>query len=232
MKAMILAAGLGTRLRPLTDTKPKALIEVDNLPLIEHVLRKLIAAGISEVIINVHHFQEQIKDFLAARNNFGITVAYSEEPVLLDTGGGLKQAGRFFSDGEPFLLHNVDILSDIDLQAMLEVSRSQKSLALLAVNDRKTSRYFLFDDQNVLCGWRSTTEPREIVTREPKGTLRPLAFCGIHALSPAILNKLTEEGSFSIVDSYLRLAGEGEEILAFRADQFEWRDVGRIAHLT
>jgi len=232
MKAMIFAAGLGTRLRPLTNSRPKALIEVDGAPLLEHVVQRLLAAGVTEVLINLHHFPEQIKAFVEACKQFGIRVEFSEEPALLDTGGGLKQAAAFFDDGQPFLAHNVDILSDIDLKQMLRAHESNAALATLAVKPRQTSRYLVFDQAGLLCGWKSLSEEREIVARQPVDGTRDLGFCGIHALSPKIFDKMSESGAFSIIDTYLRLAGEGERIQAFRVDGAAWRDVGKLSQIS
>ncbi len=231
MKAMILAAGLGTRLRPITNTKPKALIEIGGVPLIEIVLKRLIAVGVSEVIINLHHFPEQIIEFLNAKKNFGVHIEFSHEETLLDTGGGLKKAGSFFDDDQPFILHNVDVLSDIDLQKMMQTHMASHALATLAINHRQTKRYFIFDEDNLLCGWKSLIENKRIDTRSPKGSTIDLAFGGIHIISPDIFGKLTEKGSFSIVDSYLRLAGENERIMAFRVDDYSWQDVGKMEQL-
>ncbi|MDZ7265831.1 MAG: nucleotidyltransferase family protein [candidate division KSB1 bacterium] len=231
MKAMILAAGLGTRLRPLTDTRPKALVEIHHLPLLEIVIRRLLAAGVDGIIINTHHFAEQIAGFLQAHGNFGVRLALSHEPELLDTGGGLRQAGHFFDDGQPFFLHNVDIVSNIDLRAMYARHCASASLATLAVKQRPTSRYFLFDEAGQLCGWRSTPSGRHELTRQPQGGLQELAFDGIHVISPALLSRMTETGAFSIVQTYLRLAGEGESIRAFRTEGYFWRDVGKLAQL-
>ncbi len=231
MKAMILAAGLGTRLRPLTDTRPKALIEYNGKPLLEHVLTHLLSFGVAEVIINLHHFPQRIIEFLNAKNHFGIRIEFSHEMDLLDTGGGLKQAAWFFDDGQPFLLHNVDILSDIDLKKMVAAQRAADSLATLAVNQRASSRYFLFDETGQLCGWKSLKDARTILTRQPQGELQELAFCGIHVISPSIFDKLTETGAFSIIASYLRLAGAGESIRAFRVDGCHWLDVGKLENL-
>lgn len=231
MKAMVLAAGLGTRLRPITDTKPKALVEIDGAPLLEHVLKRLIRAGVTEVIINLHHFPEQIRAFLRRKHNFGLRIAFSSEQQLLDTGGGLKKAAAFFDDGRPFILHNVDVLSDVDLRKMALAHKSEPRLATLAVNSRETSRYFLFDENDLLCGWKSVTQSKTIAARRPVGKLKELAFCGIHILSPDIFQKLTKEGAFSIVDSYLCLASESEIIKAYRIDNYAWRDVGKLAEL-
>ncbi|RMF57268.1 MAG: nucleotidyltransferase family protein [Calditrichaeota bacterium] len=228
MKAMILAAGVGSRLRPLTEEKPKALIEVDGKPLLEHVLTRLLSAGVTEVIINVHHFAEQIVEFVRGRNAFGIRIEFSYEDVLLETGGGLKKAGFFFDDGEPFFLHNVDVLSDIDLGKMVTAHRERQALATLAVMRRQSSRYLIFDETDRLCGWKSTRTGEEIRARPPQGRTEALAFCGIHVISPALLARLDEQGPFSIIKSYLRLAAASAPVLAFRADGYHWRDVGKV----
>lgn len=232
MKAMVFAAGLGTRLQPLTNTVPKALIRVDGVPLLEQVLIRLIDCGVSEVIINLHHLPQQIQSFLKLKNNFGIRIELSFEEKLLDTGGGLKQAAWFFDDDKPFLVHNVDIISDIDLVRMVRFHAASGGLATLAVKERQTSRYFIFDEENRLCGWRSIPQAREILARRPTEETVDLAFCGIHVISPRLLTKLTEQGAFSIVDSYLRLARQDEKITAFRADEFRWRDVGKFSEVT
>ena len=231
MKAMVLAAGLGTRLKPLTDKKPKALIEVNGRPLLESVLRRLIHFGVSEVIINLHHFPEQIRSFVKAKDHFGIRVEFSHEEVLLDTGGGLKKAVHFFDDGKPFIVHNVDVISDIDLATMLEQHIEREAAATLATNQRKTNRYFIFDESNQLCGWKSLTKNEEILKRKPQGATTDRAFCGIHVISPVLLEKLTETGVFSIVESYLRLVGEGEHVVAFNADEYDYCDFGKLEQI-
>ena len=230
MKAMILAAGLGTRLRPLTDNRPKALVEVAGHTLLEIALRRLQEFGIREVIVNVHHFADTVVDYLKKNGDFGMRVEISREEVLLDTGGGLKKAAWFFqessADHEPFLLHNVDVLSTIDLGRMVQFHRENDALATLAVQDRQTTRYLLFDQQNQLCGRRAGRDQKpEMVRGVPK--TEALAFSGVHVISPRLLALLTEEGIFSIITTYLRLAGQGERILAFRADDYYWRDLGK-----
>ena len=228
MRAMILAAGLGTRLRPLTDHRPKALVEVAGHTLLEITLRRLREVGIREVIVNVHHFSDMLVDYLKKNDDFGMQVAISCEEELLDTGGGLKKAAWFFSeeaaDGEPFLLHNVDVLSTIDLGRMVEFHRQHQALATLAVQDRETSRYLLFDEEHRLCG-RQTGRKPEVV--RPSQTTRGLAFSGVHVISPRFLSLMTEQGGFSIITSYLRLAGQREKIMGFRADVYYWRDLGK-----
>src|SRR5882672_6879123 len=225
MKAMILAAGLGTRLRPLTDNRPKALVELSGRTLLEITLSRLRTFGITEVIINVHHFADLVTDYLKSNNNFGMRL---EDSARLE---------------EPFLLHNVDVISTIDLRRMLQFHSESHALATLAVQDRGTSRYLLFNDHLQLCGRRAgpglTSGPTpsqrpdqkpEIV--RPSVRLQPLGFSGIHVISPRLLPMLTEEGVFSIIPSYLRLAAQGENILAFRAEEYYWRDLGRPADLT
>jgi len=233
MKAMILAAGLGRRLRPYTDQRPKALVEVAGRTLLEITLARLRAFGIREVIINVHHFADMIIAYLEAHHNFDMEIAISREEVLLDTGGGLKKAAYFFlehSHGleEPFLVHNVDVISTIDLGRMTHFHSAHQALATLAVKDRKSSRYLLFDERLELCGRRSGPDQKTEWVR-PSPQAQRLAFSGIHVISPRLLAMMTEEGAFSIITAYLRLASQGERILAFRADEYYWRDLGRAA---
>ena len=231
MKAMVLAAGLGTRLRPLTDDRPKALVNVSGRTLLEITLTRLREFGVHDVIVNVHHFGELIVDYLRANNNFGLHIEISREDILLDTGGGLKKAGWFFaSDSEPFVLHNVDVISTIDIHAMLRFHRDNRGLATLAVKDRTTSRYLLFDNNLELCGRRLVREQKLEVVR-PSPHRVELAFAGIHIISPRLISLLTEDGAFSIIDSYLRLAACGERIFGFRADSYAWRDLGTIESL-
>ena len=226
MKAMVLAAGLGTRLRPLTDTRPKALVEIGGRTLLEITLSRLRSFGIRDVIINVHHFAEMVVDYLQANASFGMHLEISREDMLLDTGGGLKKAAWFFGDtADPFILHNVDVISTIELESMIQAHLQDGALATLAVKQRESSRYLLFDGHNQLCGRRRGSE---IELLRAAGNVEPLAFCGIHVISPRLLGMLKEEGAFSIVDAYLRLAAAGENILAFPADQYYWRDLGRI----
>jgi NDP-sugar pyrophosphorylase family protein len=227
MKAMVLAAGLGTRLRPLTNDRPKALVEISGRTLLEITLARLREFGIREVIINVHHFADKVIDYLKANQNFGMKIEISREDVLLDTGGGLKKAGWFFqNDSAPFILHNVDVISNIDLKAMLQFHAERRALATLAVQERISSRYLLFNEELQLCGRKLVNDnPPQIVRQSPN--LQPLAFSGIHVISPGLFPLMKEEGIFPIIDCYLRLAGAGEKIVAFRADQYYWRDLGK-----
>jgi mannose-1-phosphate guanylyltransferase len=236
MKAMVLAAGLGTRLRPLTDNRPKALVEINGQTLLGITLARLRDFGIREVIVNVHHFADMVVDYLKKNNNFGMRIEISREEVLLDTGGGLKKAAWFFlKDGsnEPFLLHNVDVISNIDFARMLQAHKETKSLATLAVQQRESSRYLLFDDHSQLFGRRIANKDGsitdEITVATPNSTA--LAFSGIHIISPRLLEIITEDGVFSIITTYLGLATRGEKISAFRADEYAWRDLGRIEDL-
>jgi mannose-1-phosphate guanylyltransferase len=236
MRAMILAAGLGTRLRPLTDSRPKALVDVAGRTPLEITLSRLRSFGVSEVIVNVHHFADKVVEYLKANKDFGMRIEVSREDVLLDTGGGLKKAAWFFLEDpthldEPFLLHNVDVISTVDLARMVQFHKEHRALATLAVQTRETSRHLLFDDHLQLCGRRAGRDQKPEVVR-PSDQLQPLAFSGIHMISPRLLPMLTEEGIFSIIPSYLRLAAQGENILAFRADDYYWRDLGRPADLS
>jgi NDP-sugar pyrophosphorylase family protein len=232
MRAMVLAAGLGTRLRPLTNDRPKALVEVAGHTLLEITLRRLASFGIREVIVNVHHFADFVVQYLQRNNNFGMRVEISREEILLDTGGGLKKAAWFFlehGNTAPFILHNVDVISTIDLDRMVRAHSESHALATLAVQERETSRRLLFDSDNQLCGRQSGQQPADFV--RPAMEIRPLAFSGVHVISHRFLGMLTEDGTFSIIDSYLRLARQGEKISAFRADEYYWRDLGKPENL-
>jgi NDP-sugar pyrophosphorylase family protein len=235
MKAMILAAGLGTRLRPLTDNRPKALVEVAGRTMLEITLSRLRAFDVRDVIINVHHFADMIIEYLKVNDNFGMHIEVSREEALLDTGGGLKKAAYFFledSNGSerPFILHNVDVISTIDLRRMVQFHTENQALATLAVQDRETSRYLLFDERLRLCGRRSGPDQKDEFGRSSE-SVKALAFSGIHIISPRLFAMMIEEGAFSIITSYLRLAAYEEEILAFRADEYYWCDLGRPANV-
>lgn len=228
MKAMVLAAGLGTRLRPLTNDRPKALVEVAGETLLAITLARLRSFGVREVIVNVHHFAEMIAAYLKAHDDFGMRIEISREDVLLDTGGGVKRAARFFLEGpqDSFLVHNVDVVSTIDLAQMVRLHRERGALSTLAVQQRPTSRPLLFDEHDELCGRRIGRGGNPEMAR-PVEHPQELAFSGIHVISPRIFSELSEEGVFSIIPAYLRLAAKGGRIVAFRADAYEWRDLGR-----
>lgn len=223
---MILAAGLGTRLRPFTDNHPKALFEADGVTLLEHSLRHLMHHGIRNVVINVHHFPEQILQYLEENGNFGMDISISDESGrLMETGGGVKKAEPFLYDCDAFIVRNVDILSDLDLTAMLRIHLAAKPLATLAVRNRVTSRYFLFDEYMQLCGWLNRSTGKERIPR-PKQHLLPLAFSGIHALSPAIFPMMTEPGPFSLTDLYINLCTD-YVIHGYEDISPYWRDAGK-----
>src|SRR5712672_2284253 len=232
MKAMILAAGLGTRLRPLTDHRPKALVEVAGRTLLEITLARLRTFGISGVIINVHYFADMTLEYLKKNDNFGMHIEISREELLLDTGGGLKKAARFFEassgNDDSFILHNVDVISTIDLERMVQFHKERQALATLAMQGRETSRYLLFDEQLRLCGRLSGKDQHaEFVNSSQQLDVQALAFAGIHVISPRIFSMMSEDGAFSIITSYLRLAEQGEKIIGFQADEYYWRDLGR-----
>ena len=229
MKAMIFAAGLGTRLKPLTDHMPKALVPVAGKPMLEHVIRKLIAAGCDEIVINVHHFADQIIDFVKANNNFGITIHISDETdMLLDTGGGIKKASSFFN--EPFLIHNVDILSNVDLKSLYEYHLTSGNDATLLVSPRKTVRYLLFDEGNQLCGWVN----KDTLQTKPEGFVyqpevqKEYAFSGIHIVSPSLFNYLGENwtGKFPIMDFYLQTCQEAQ-LGGYAKEDLQLIDIGK-----
>ncbi|WP_308778209.1 nucleotidyltransferase family protein [uncultured Bacteroides sp.] len=230
MKAMIFAAGLGTRLKPLTDHMPKALVPVAGKPMLEHVILKLKAAGFTELVINIHHFGEQIIGFLEANRNFGLTIHISDErDMLLDTGGGIKKARNFFSGDEPFLVHNVDILSDTDLKALYEYHLHSGNDATLQASPRKTIRYLLFDDENLLRGWINKdtlqTKPEGLIYRA--GQYREYAFSGIHVISPSLFRYMDRwQGKFSIMDFYLQTCREAR-LGGYLTEQLRLIDIGK-----
>ncbi len=220
MKAMVFAAGLGTRLKPMTGNRPKALVEVAGQTMLEMTLSRLRSFGIQDVIVNVHHFADSVVEYLKAHDDFGMHVEVSREDELLDTGGGLMKASEFLEDSDPFIVHNVDVISTIDLGRMVQFHKGHAALASLAVMDRQTSRHLLFDEHLQLCG-RNT----ELV--RPAAHPKPLAFSGIHVISPRIFPSIRQRGVFSIIDAYLDLAARSERIMAFRTDEYYWHDLGR-----
>jgi NDP-sugar pyrophosphorylase family protein len=227
MKAMILAAGLGTRLKQLTDSTPKALIKIKSHTLLELQIKKLKSAGFDEIIINVHHLSEQIVDSLKQHNNFSCEISISDESDnLLDTGGGLKKAFYFFADGNPFLVYNVDILSEIDLKKLLKVHLASDSLATLAIRDRHSSRKFLFNAKNELCGWMNEKTNEKIIVKEKNSSLNSFAFSGVQIIDPAIFKYFPGKEVFSLVELYLSAAKE-EKIAGFMHNEDFWLDFGK-----
>ena len=230
MKAMVFAAGLGTRLRPFTNEKPKCLVEIaPGVTLLDAVIQRLKQAGVDEIILNLHHFPDQIKSYVAAQGDYALQVNYTFEETLLDTGGGLRDAADWFRGEETFLIHNSDVYTNLDLTKMLTRHQSAGALATLAVSQRKTSRYLLFDDHQHLAGWedqRQGAPPMELLSGQR------LAFNGIHVVSGEFLKYLeTESGPFSIIAAYLKAAGAGEIIQAFPMDDSFWMDVGTVERL-
>lgn len=230
MKAMIFAAGMGKRLKPLTENTPKALIPVGGKPMLEHVILKLKAAGFDHLVINIHHLGDQIIDFLAAKNNFGVHIDISDErDYLLDTGGGIKKAACFFNGNEPFLVHNVDILSNVNLLELYNAHLKSARLATLLVSQRNTSRYLLFNDENKLCGWRNreTGEVKSYYPYFDPEQYAEYAFGGIHVLSPDIFDCMDEwTGKFPIINFYLAICAK-KNIHAYPAENLKLLDIGK-----
>lgn len=224
---MILAAGLGTRLKPFTDNHPKALAMVNGKSLLQRNVEYLVQHGFTSIIINVHHFADQIISAIEAGNGWGANISISDETnEVLETGGGLKKAASFFEgDNDPFLLMNVDILIDLNLFEMLKFHHSQNSLATLAVSKRETSRYFLFDKQMVLCGWENTKTGEQKLKRDAK-ELHRNAFSGIHIINPNLLKLIQQQGKFSMVDVYLDLCSK-YLIKGFDQGDCQFIDVGK-----
>ena len=227
MKAIIFAAGLGSRLKPLTDNTPKALLKVNGKPLLAHAIEKLQHAGVTEIIVNVHHLAEQIISYLENNPYPKIRFSISDErDLLLDTGGGLKKAANFFNDAQPFFAYNVDILTDMDLSEMMDFHRKHGALATLAVSDRATARYLLFDNDMRLKGWTNVKTGEVIPQNIDLKPLRKKAFSGIHVINPDLLRFLDKKGNFPIIPEYLRLCSE-HLILGYDHTGSHWMDMGK-----
>jgi NDP-sugar pyrophosphorylase family protein len=231
MRAMILAAGLGTRLKPLTDSTPKALIKIKDHTLLELQIKKLKTEGFDQIIINVHHFAEKVKEYLKQDIFFDCSIEISDESEkLLDTGGGLKKAAHFFSDEKPFLVYNVDILSNINLNKLMEFHLASKSIATLAVQKRESSRKFLFDNSNTLCGWMNEKSGEKIITRDEQSKFLPYAFSGVQIVDPKIFKYFPNKDVFSLVELYLTAASR-EKIIGYVHNEDEWMDLGKIENI-
>ncbi|RME96756.1 MAG: nucleotidyltransferase family protein [Bacteroidetes bacterium] len=226
MKAMIFAAGLGTRLRPYTNDRPKALVEVGGQTLLAHNLLRMRKAGVSTVVINVHHFADMVEDHLASHDNFGLDVHISNErDLLLDTGGGLWAARRWLTDA-PFLIHNVDILSDLDLRALYTAHQSRSALSTLAVRKRTTSRYLQFSRAGLLTAWYHSRTGERRISR-PVRHYQNWAYSGIAVIDPALFAHFPQDKqTFSIIDVWLAAARKGA-VRAYPHTENQWLDVGK-----
>lgn len=231
MKALILAAGLGTRLMPLTSTTPKALVSINGTTLLELVIRKLAGQGFTDIIVNVHHHADQVKEFLKQFHYQNVNISISDESSeLLDTGGAILKA-RWFLDGkESFLVHNVDIISDINLKELFDTHDKRGGLATLSVSDRQTRRYFLFDHELMLKGWKDSSSGEIRWAEDPVPDAQSLAFSGIHIINPEIFSLMEEKGRFSIIDTYLRLA-KMNPIYGYLQPGQTWFDLGKPEQL-
>ena len=247
MKAMILAAGMATRLRPISDTTPKALVELGGTPMLQIVVEKLIRAGVTDIVVNVHHHADQMKAFIASLHDLHVRLHISDETsLLLDTGGGVKKARTWLDGDMPFFVYNIDILSAIDLADLYQAHLAGNALATLAVSDRPSSRYFLWDGDK-LAGWEHSgtgerilcrgdkshpTKEKENMQRQQTKPYQRKAFTGIAVISPAIFDLMPDEPVFSIKDVYLRLAGDWP-IRCYNHEHTSWHDIGtpeKLAH--
>ncbi|OQY02914.1 MAG: hypothetical protein B6I20_06020 [Bacteroidetes bacterium 4572_117] len=230
MKGMILAAGNGTRLKPLTYDIPKALVKIHGRPLLGIVIEKLKDCGFTDLIVNVHHFADKVVDYLE-NNDFGLNIEISDErDQLLGTGGAILKAKSFFEGEKAFLVHNVDILSDINLLELFKTHLKSKALATMAVKERLTARQLLFDSEGNLCQWKNTETGEAKNVREPFGELDAFAFSGIHVFDTTFFDYITETGRFSIIEAYLRLAVDFD-IKAYIHNYSKWHDMGRYQHV-
>lgn len=227
MKAMIFAAGLGTRMQPLTLNRPKALIEINGRTLLERNILYLKSGGITEIVINVHHFAAQIEDFIAKNAQFGIKIHISDEKdAVLETGGGLLRARPFLAGEEDFLVMNVDILTDLSLRDFIAFHQTQaNALATLAVTHRNSSRALLFDADNQLKGWKNDKTQEQILI-DTENTLEAFAFSGLHIISPRIFDLIQQDGKFSIITTYLDLA-KTQAIYGYNHSEGKILDVGK-----
>ncbi len=227
MKAFILAAGVGARLKPLTDTVPKALIRIGKYSLLEIVIRRIAGAGIKSLVINVHHFPEQIIDFLSSNNNFGLDISISDESgELLDTGGAVKKACPFFQREETVLVHNVDILSNIELIALAAYHEENGALVTMAVKDRPTSRSLIIDASGRLCGWEFPGKNLSILTKDNRKGLKTTAFSGVYVFSAKLFEKFPDEAVFGFIPWILDIASS-EKILTWDQSPAFWYEAGR-----
>jgi MurNAc alpha-1-phosphate uridylyltransferase len=231
MKAMIFAAGMGTRLANTTRNIPKALVPVNGIPVIQIAIEKLKFHNFNQIIVNVFHFPDQIRQFLEANHNFGADIAISDESDgLLETGGGLKRASRFFKGERAFLAYNVDIITDLNLQKVFDYHMHSNALATLVVRQRTTKRYLLSDDNNTLCGWKNTSAGEQEMVRKPVGRLKSFGFSGIHVINPSIFDLMNGREVFPIMDTYLNIASD-YKILTYNHDNGFWLEIGNNKRL-
>ena len=236
MKALIFAAGLGTRLRPLTDDRPKAMVEIAGKPMLQHVIERVAAAGFDDITINIHHYGQMIIDFLECNDNFGLSIHISDERgLLLDTGGGILKARQWLDGDEPFLVHNTDIISTLDLKAFYDYHCQHDALATILVKERKTQRYFLFDENDRLRGWtnKATGEVKPDNGKIERMTLHEMAFGGLHVISPRIFPELERfhrkggEDKFSIVPFYINMCSHHLIQGYHPKEDYQWLDIGK-----
>lgn len=235
MKALVFAAGLGTRLRPLTDHKPKALVELCGVTMLERVITNIKNSGITDVVVNVHHFGDQIIDFLKDKDNFGINITISDErDLLLDTGGGILKARHLLEGDEPFLVHNADILTDLNLAEMIAYHKANGADVTLLAKQRSTQRYLVFGENNQMVGWTNIAtgevKPADLVVKQENSLL---AFGGVHVISPRIFDSLAKfatEPKFSIMQYYIAACCD-ISIAGYNPDGYNWFDIGKIETL-
>ena len=233
MKALLLAAGVGSRLAPLTDATPKALLPVGGVPMLERAARRLKAAGVKSFVVNAHHHAAKVAEFCAGLSaRLGLPVAVSrEDDLLLDTGGALKKAAALLRGPAPFFIHNADAVNDIDLKALMAAHKESGALVTLSVRERESGRAYLFDAKGRFCGHDDRAKDKTVWAKGAVPGAARLPFDGVHAVSPALLDRIAETGVFSITKTYLRLAAEGADIRAFRADRWSWFDAGTAEKL-
>lgn len=226
MRAMIFAAGFGKRLGALSASLPKPLVDVNGKAIIELVVENLKRAGVDELVINLHYLSDKIKEYFKTKANFGLKVTFLYEPEILGTGGGLKNAEKQLIDGGPFIVHNADVYCDADLSKLVTAHKNSQALATLAVMERKSSRYLVFDENDCLAGWENPEENLSNILN-PDNSGQRLAFSGIQVLSPELFEFLRPEtGQFSIIRAYMNAAKAGKKIMAHRIDNNHWVDIG------
>ncbi len=231
MKAIIFAAGLGSRLGKVTEDRPKALVEVGGMALLEFAVRKLIKYGFNEIIINVHHLADQIEKFLKNNRNFNIRIEVSDErEQLLETGGGLMKASWFFDDDQPFLTYNVDVITKLDLSALLKYHQNTGAMVTLAGQERNTRRYFLTDERERLVGWENIETGERIDVLDVEGNVKRVGYSCISLMNPDLFRRISEKGLFSLVSVILRLSKEFP-VMIYRHDNDYWTDIGNPERL-